>query len=190
MKKLQNKVNVSPVDAVNLYGAIKDDTGSNNGTPVDTELMNDAAVFFERLMVKAAVTANGLPDNETNGWQLYEAFRKITKPYKAYAGTIGQTGTAAPSVGVVGYNEVGSIVWSRTGVGTYKGTLVGAFTSGKTLCFITQSGLGGSTTPAIFQLARNNSDEVLLYTYDHTGTLADGLLTFIGGCSLEIRVYD
>ena len=44
-----------------------------------------------------------------------------------YKALMTQTGTAAPTATVL-LNSIGSIVWSRDGVGNYIGTLTGAFT--------------------------------------------------------------
>ena len=77
MKRLQNKVNVNAPDANYQYGSMRDDTGSNDGTPADTDFMGDYTQFFERLFDQSGLTANGLPDNDTNGYQLYEALRTL-----------------------------------------------------------------------------------------------------------------
>ena len=45
MKLLANKTNVEPVDAVNLYGQLKNDTGSGDGTPADVDLLAVGASF-------------------------------------------------------------------------------------------------------------------------------------------------
>ena len=49
MKLLQNKTNVVAPDAVYPFGDLKDDTGSNDGTPADRELVTDIHQFFEKL---------------------------------------------------------------------------------------------------------------------------------------------
>jgi hypothetical protein len=51
---------------------------------------------------------------------------------KVYRALLTQAGTAAPTA-VVLVNQIGAIVWARTGVGTYTATLAGAFLAGKTL---------------------------------------------------------
>lgn len=55
----------------------------------------------------------------------------IVKPrYKVYKAIMNQAGGAAPTVSII-ENSIGNIVWTRTGVGSYTGTLTGAFPSGK-----------------------------------------------------------
>jgi hypothetical protein len=57
----------------NPYGLLKDDP---NGTVADVTCINDAQVFFQRLMEQAGVVPNGLEDDSVNGFQLYEALMK------------------------------------------------------------------------------------------------------------------
>ena len=88
MKLLQNKTNVVAPDAVYPFGDLKDDTGSNDGTPADRELVTDIHQFFEKLFDESGLTANGLPDNVTNGFQLHEAF-KVFVPFRTKVLPIG-----------------------------------------------------------------------------------------------------
>lgn len=182
MKLLQNKTNVTAPDAVWLYGDINNNTGSGNGTPLDKEFTTDAMNFFERLMSKSSVVANGLPDNETNDWQLYEAFRELTKPYKIYAALLTQTGTNPPTAVVLGPNEIGNIVWTYIGVGQYKGTLVGAFPVAK-LALLGSAEKGNNILTTV---TSGNGNDVNISTY-LSGTLAN---SFLGDTFIEIRVYD
>jgi hypothetical protein len=50
--------------------------------------------------------------------------------YDYYVARFVQTGTASPTVTTY-ENSIGSIVWTRLATGSYKGTLSGAFSSGK-----------------------------------------------------------
>lgn len=56
--------------------------------------------------------------------------------YKIYEATLNQTGTDAP-VATIHNNTIGTIVWTRTGTGTYIGTLTGAFPTALTTITIT-----------------------------------------------------
>lgn len=80
MKRLANKTNVSAPDTDYEYGRIKDNAGLNDGTPVDVEVYGDMHQFLERLIDQSGVVANGLPDNKTNGYQLFEALQKLIDP--------------------------------------------------------------------------------------------------------------
>lgn len=80
MIPLLNKPNVDPVSSEYPYGNIKDDDGTGNGTPVDTEVYADIHQTIERIMFYAkglGITPNGQPDNAYNGFQIFEAMAKI-----------------------------------------------------------------------------------------------------------------
>jgi len=51
-----------------------------NGTRVNKKMIADMWQFFQRAMSKTNITPNNLPDNNTNGYQLYEAVSRI--PYE------------------------------------------------------------------------------------------------------------
>jgi len=73
MIKLEDKPNVIAPNADYPYGDIKDDTGIDDGTPVDREVYADHHQFFAKMFAESGLTANDLPDNATNGFQLYQA---------------------------------------------------------------------------------------------------------------------
>lgn len=56
------------------YGNIKDDTGTNDGTPVNVLTNGDIQQFFQRLLQTSGIVINNLPDNLDNGFQLFESF--------------------------------------------------------------------------------------------------------------------
>ena len=72
-RKLSNKTNVQAPDSTYPYGRIQNDSGAGDGTPVDEVVYGDFHQFFEKLMAEGNITANGLPDNATNGFQLWNA---------------------------------------------------------------------------------------------------------------------
>lgn len=73
MIRLQNKSNVAAPDATYPYGNIKNDI-SGDGTPVDVQVYGDVHQFLERMFALSGLISNNLPDNATNGFQLYDAF--------------------------------------------------------------------------------------------------------------------
>lgn len=176
MELFQNKPDTLAVSAAYPYSGIKDDTGSNDGTLVNQNTLNDYVQFFEKIFNESGDTANGLPDNATNGFQLVEAAKKVFRPYKSYVALISQVGTAAPTVKVLENNLGAAIAWSRSGAGDYGGTLVGAFTLDKTVAF-----LGGFNSAAKFGLCGRLSNDAVALLSDTDGTFSD--------TSLEIRVY-
>jgi hypothetical protein len=73
---LELKTNASSANATYPYGNIEDDSGANDGVPVDKAVYSDFHQFFARLIDQAnnpAVVINNLPDNGSNGFQFYEA---------------------------------------------------------------------------------------------------------------------
>jgi len=74
---LANKTNVIAPAAPFPFGRIKDDTGSNDGTPVDEDVYGDVHQFFEKLLDIVGITANDLPENDTNGFEWIEALKAV-----------------------------------------------------------------------------------------------------------------
>lgn len=74
---LENKTNVNPPSPTFPYGDLRNDPGDNTGTPIDRVLMSDVMQTMERIMSQSGITANGQLDNETNGFQIYEAMQKL-----------------------------------------------------------------------------------------------------------------
>lgn len=75
--------NITAPAGIYPYGRIKDNPGDNTGTKMNENSFGDIFQFFSRMMTNAGVTSNNLPDNNTNGYQLYEAFALLTQ----YVGT-------------------------------------------------------------------------------------------------------
>ena len=78
-RKLSTKESVTPPGGDYPYGRIKDDTGSQDGTPVNEEVYGDIHQFFERLMDEAEVAFNNFPDNSYSGFQYFTALTNYIK---------------------------------------------------------------------------------------------------------------
>lgn len=181
MRSLSTQENVDAPDGNFIYGRIRDYAASTPGTPVNEALYGDIHQLIARMMQESGVVPNGLPDNDYNGFQIYEAFRKLTKPYNVYTALVSQSGTSAPTVNELN-NEIGAIVWTRISTGVYRGTLSGAFISSNTW------------TTAAFQenlgtgyLKRAASSYVEIRTVNTGGSPADSIMN---NTPIEIRVYD
>lgn len=74
---LENKGNVEAPNVTYPFGNIRDDSGANDGTPVNTDVYGDFHQFFAKLSSEAGINLNGLPDNEVNGFQYFEALNKF-----------------------------------------------------------------------------------------------------------------
>lgn len=139
---------------------------------VTTVKILDANVTAAKLASDAVTTAKILNANVTTA--------KLE--YKEYICQLSQASTANPVAAIISNSYSGALVWTRTGVGMYKATLVGAFTVDKTIVFA----LTGLGTISFVQAARTDNDIVSLYTRNVAGTLADDLLLL---SSVMIRTY-
>ena len=95
----------------------------------------------------------------------------IVNGVKTYKALLTQTGTDAPVATVLQNTLGGTVVWTRNGVGSYQGTLVGAFTANKTLII---TALNGDAGLAIYSQAQlGNADEFYFYALDTAYTAVD-----------------
>lgn len=105
------------------------------------------------------------------------AWQNTARPYKVYAAIINQGGGSDPVATVLENTLGGTVVWTRSDVGSYLGTLTGAFLEGKTW-----------TTSLVFtvssyaKLFRNDDDSVRLFANDGDGEIEN--------TPIEIRVYN
>ncbi len=76
MRKLENIPNTDPPDSNYKKGRIRNKTGLVIGTPIIEQLYGDIVEFIHKLVSISGITENDLPDNETNGHQVFEAFGK------------------------------------------------------------------------------------------------------------------
>jgi hypothetical protein len=107
-----------------------------------------------------------------------ESIAELNANMKVYRAFLTQSGTDAPTANVIGLNTVGNIVWSRIGLGSYLGTLEGAFVEDVAVIICPN----GTTT---FQYSKTNN-YISLLVYDDGGQ-DDGFLT---NQFIEIRVYE
>lgn len=184
--KLEDIQNVNAPNATWPFGEVRDKTPALGGTKYNKEAMSDMFQFFAKLMSESGISHNNVLDNENNGFQLFDALRKITRPYNVYSALVTQSGTSAPTVDVLENTLSGSVTWARTAAGSYTATLAGEFSDAdKVGVFVAGSVLDTETIAA-----RANNDSILLVTHK----IGDPLLTNIDGklanSLIEIRVYD
>jgi len=108
---------------------------------------------------------------------------------KKYTALISQSGTSAPTVTVLENTLGGTVVWTRSGAGAFTGTLSGAFTSNKTVMWISNTAGAIASFPAY--IAGNTTGSVNSVTFgtyigSNPPVSTDGLIT---NASIEIRVY-
>ena len=112
--------------------------------------------------------------------------KAVARPYKVYTALLSQSGTSAPTAKVLENTLGGPIVWTRSGIGQYIGTLTGAFTDQKTIIFVNRS------NPAATAFDTNMAANVINintvgYTTFSNSAYVDGQTN---SASIEIRVYN
>ena len=143
---------------------------------------DDADLTFDGTNLTVAdATASG---HAVNKGQL-DAAVVSSRPYDVYTVEISQIGTSAPTVNFTLENTIGSIVWTRNGVGDYTATLTGAFVVGKTWAVIT-NGYQSNTSYQKIEIEKQDANTLNIYTYNGN-TNTDGILL---NANLEIRVYN
>lgn len=75
------------------YGAIINETETNEGTPVIREIYNDLLSNVYKLLALAGINPNGNEDNETNGHQIIEAIRLLPNNLNDVQRTLSLSGT-------------------------------------------------------------------------------------------------
>jgi hypothetical protein len=70
---LQAKQNVDPQNSEYPFGKIRNNDGTNNGTPVNEEVYGDFHQFFAKMFDVSGLSYNNNPDNAYDGFQYYEA---------------------------------------------------------------------------------------------------------------------
>jgi len=115
-----------------------------------------------------------------NFTELYDA----NSAYLKYVCNLNQSGTGAPTVTVL-ENTLGNIVWTRTGVGVYLGTLSGAFPVTSKVWF-TKPNSQGTTMKHNVCLNYSTANTITLNVFfnDNTTAIDDTQLA-----TFEIRVY-
>lgn len=79
--KLENKPQVEAPSSAYPFGNIKDNTGSNNGTPVNKLVYADFHQFFAKMMDESGIVYNNQPENNTDGFQYWLALIEEIKKY-------------------------------------------------------------------------------------------------------------
>lgn len=157
-------------------GQIKNDP---SGTPVNVLTNGDVQIFFDKLLRICGITANGLPDNETNGYQLVDALQQAARPYDSYVVALTQSGTGDPTAVVMENYLSGTPTLARTGSGSFTITLAGEFLAAKTVAFISMQ-----TTNRVGKITRVTDDGLLILVEDAGGSAADSFSAYV-----EVRVY-
>jgi len=90
---------------------------------------------------------------------------------KIYKALMTQAGSTAPTATII-RNTIGEIIWTRSGVGIYLGTLTAAFIANKVWAIISNT---SNDATATFVIARLNDNQIKITTIDTV--FNDGWLT-------------
>lgn len=118
-----------------------------------------------------------------------------SRPYLVYTALLSQSGTDAPVATVLENTLGGTVVWTRSGIGNYVGTLAGVFTINKTISplFGTGGGIANmplyGTTPmsTSYYISPLDVDTIRVDTMDSSGNWVE--LSDYPNVLVEIRVY-
>jgi hypothetical protein len=125
--------------------------------------------------------ADKVVDNPTRNFTVASVAslaNSINLGYTVYTALLTQAGTAVPVATVLQNTTGGTIAWTRTGAGTYTGTITGSlFTLNKTMVFINN---GSTLSNLNISWASPTTSTITI------GASADSVLT---AASLEIRIY-
>ena len=190
MKLLKDKVN-SSADGTYPLGKIRDDSGDGiSGSQVNAEFMNDYVQCMEKIFAESGLTANGYPDNDANGYELFEGFktffRKYLRPYNTYHAQIKAEYGANPVAVKVYINEiVGSITLTRAAFGNWNILIPNCLVAKVSFSWtpIDYNNAGYSVITDVFQSGSNVQCSFL--TNNFGGANIDRLNGII-----EVRIYD
>jgi len=171
---------------MNTYRSTTNVTTNNN----DSIIIGSGNVVGDGL--KALVVGDGLSiendgiattnltvTNTLNG----RAVSDILPTYKKYIALISQSSTSAPTVHEL-ENTIGAIVWTRSSIGNYLGTLTGAFTVNKTYAMISNVEPNGIVR---IDTGLNYINIITTDLHNPTAALHDNHLK---NNTIEIRVYE
>lgn len=169
------------------YGNIRDQLGTIDGTPVSVETYGDFHQFFAKMFDESGLTYNNLPDNDYNGFQLWEALVQAIQNqqvYDRYYVKLSQSGTSAPTVDNLHENDLSvSPAWSYVGVGVYDATFGSSvFPDSTKVLLLTPSGKSGDTITAEI----TSSTVLRVRTSDAAGAAKNGVLQ---EHDIFVRVY-
>jgi hypothetical protein len=180
------KDNVNAPDTDNPFGSPRDRVGLVAGTLGNTKNFADVLTLLDKLMAEAEVfdpgnhAANGLPDNDYNGWQVYDALLAVIKDthkFDRYYVKLSQASTGAPTVDYQAENDFGvSGTISYQGVGDYRITFPSGTFPDVTKVFIK---VGPPTLAGVsIRCNISGTDKIRIRTDDTTNTASNDILSY------------
>lgn len=111
--------------------------------------------------------------------QIYDVVEAVTPGVTKYVAILTQTGTNAPVATVLENSLGGTVVWTRTGTGTYEGTLTTAFPVDKTHILVTADGFGSG----IVMCGGRSADNKVIVSSNSLSAAVD-----MGGADFHITI--
>lgn len=100
---------------------------------------------------------------------------RFVNPGYIYRVNMSQSGTSDPTITYVWENTIGDIVWTYNGVGTYWGTLAGAFT-GDLPRLARVYFISVDNNPNYYKVQKIDDDTIQIIVQDYTFAFANGRL--------------
>ena len=161
MIPLNTKPNTTSPTVTEPFGNIKDNTGINDGTPVNKLVYADFHQFFEKMFLQGGLTANGLPDNVTNGFQLFQSLMQNIDKYNRVKFVVSSQALTNADLGSTIYllTPVNIVLPPSTGLDVNKSiTIVNANATGSTI-----SAPAGNTIQPTGTTTLNTPNESITY---------------------------
>lgn len=175
MKNLGQLPIVKEVNANHPFGAIIDETDTNDGTPVVRAVYNDHLVNNYKLLEEVGYSANGLEDGEINGYQILDAHKKLPNVLNDIEQVLDLSGTVFSVEFDLTYIPNKYFFIARASSGYVSGpsyTFEGNGTGGESYSFSSPTGF-------------NVSDE-LLVIIDQSGVRAYSIASSVSSAANEI----
>lgn len=91
--KLEDKPGVQAPNVAYPFGRPKDNSGSNDGMPLNVLTHGDFHQFFAKMMAESGIVYNDQPDNATDGFQYWLALVEAVKNNCAFFDDISSSST-------------------------------------------------------------------------------------------------
>ncbi len=180
MRWIGTQQNVNGPDSEYIYGRIRDWSGTVEGTPVDEALYGDIHQLIAKIIQESGITPNNLPDNEYNGFQIWEALiQHMGGAIKHCKLKCSQSGTSNPTLASVDENSIAND--GGDGISSFTRALLGRYdlvfaennlSLTKTYCCsASEAGFSGFVNFSI-----TATDTIRIETRDATGALSDNIL--------------
>lgn len=175
---ISGTVTAGGVSATTASATTANFTNVNAGAATVTNNLTASTIAATSTITAAGLKFSTTPETATAGTYsnvVIDANGKIqrvtpsTLPYTLYAAKISQTGTGTPTVDATMVNQLsGTPTFARTGVGTYRITLTGAFTLDKTQVFMTNGESAGGSVLNTFEVSFIDVDTIEIRTKQYS----------------------